>query len=175
MSEMPVKTHFDTDKGEDIHNGTRDDFGHARAVAPGQTSGGQDAEKWKADRQDRHNVGTRAQSLRVLPLGEDSHGNCRGGNRLLWLGPITGHSSYGTWRSIGWPFGWGGYYTKAAYFCTAEDLFRARFCGSITHRIDRSRHNRAALSGGIDYTRLRILHSSRALVALFDNYAGEKR
>jgi hypothetical protein len=121
MGEMPVKTDFDADKGEDVHNGTGDYFGYARAVAPGEASGGQNAEKWKADRQDRHDVGTRAQRLRVLPLGEDSHGNCRGGSRLLRLGPITWHSSYATWRSIGWPFSWGGYYTKPAYFCTAED------------------------------------------------------
>jgi hypothetical protein len=45
----------------------------------------------------------------------------------------------------------------------------------ITHRIGRRRHDGAALSGGIDDTRVRILHSFRALVALFENYGGEKK
>jgi len=62
MGKMAVETHFDPDKGENVHDGTRRDFGRACAVAPRWDSSTQNPEERKEDRYDRHDVGTGAWS-----------------------------------------------------------------------------------------------------------------
>ena len=121
MGEMPVKADFDADEGEDIHDGTGDYFSCSSAVAPGETSGRQNAKKGKSDRQDRHDVGTGAQRLRVLPLGENCHGTCCRGSRLLrsgavkeqWCcrGALSGSQTFEPGRVL---------YQTGSHFCTEE-------------------------------------------------------
>src|SRR5438067_12886806 len=88
MVEMPMKADSDADEAEDIHDGTGDYLSCSSAVAPGEPSGAQNPKKGNSDRQDCHDVGTGAQRLRVLPWGENCHGTCCRGSRLLGSGAV---------------------------------------------------------------------------------------
>ena len=69
MREMPVKTHFDADKREDIHNRARCQGSRCGAVSPRETSGGQNSKKRKYNDRDRHQVGAGADRPMVLSKG----------------------------------------------------------------------------------------------------------